>query len=416
MQPIKITLLGDYYDCQLYRGRLYLWTFDGELRIYDWDRIIDKVVGRNGDWLTFLYGYKDGRYLYSNKTKQLFEDDEFKAIVLRRYSSTQRRKHILGENDVDDCLIGKQSVPSSALPIDTEIYNSNLYYSTEKGLFRATAHRPQSEKYKVSTKPQKIWDARALSITANDYPQMAISAGSDGLYEYRPHGQNRLAVLQEIEPCLFRVSEKFSLFSNYVYESIYSSSKSGNSYISMFKLDWIPQLNTYHRVFEKEIEEYSFANDSLRGEEVLSWGIRDKIYQASGKRLRVLRFNKWSEFSREDRLNDLGVLDLDSSSRLIRGGAASFGSILEYEDKLLVIMSDNKHFVIPKEVTRWRIYPRSINYLNQLHVILEDRIEFYSFNHDSYVNQAAKLNGIEYYVPTSSKTRRIFSDMFDEMF
>lgn len=414
MQPLKITLLGDYYDCQLYRGRLYLWTFDGDLRIYDWDRLVDMVVDRDGDWLTFLYGYKDGRYMYSHKTKQLFEDEEFKKIVLRRYISSQKRKHVLSEKDVEACMIGQQSLPSSALPIDTEIYNSVLYYSTEKGMFSVTAHRAMSEKYKVSTKSQKIWDARVLSITANDYPQMAISAGNDGLYELRPGTQNYASSLLEIEPRLYKVSEKYSLFSNYIYESIFSSSPSGNSYISMFKLG--RNNVSYLRMYEKEINEDIFSSDSIRGAEVLSWGIRDKIYQATGDKLRILKFNKWSEYSHDDRMNDLGLLDLGSPSRLIKGGAASFGNIMEFDDRLLVIMSDNKRFIIPKEVTRWRIYPRSINYLNQLHVILEDRVEFYSFNHDSYVNQASKLNGIEYYVPTSSKARRIYSDVFEDLY
>lgn len=414
MQPLKISLLGNYYDCQLYRGRLYLWTFEGELRIYDWDQIVEKVIERNGDWLTFLYGFKDGRYLYNSKTKRLFEDKEFKEIVIRRYSTSCRRKHVLTEKDVEDCLIGRQSSPSSSLPIDTEIYNSVLYYSTEKGLFSATAHRPKSEKYKVSTKPRKLWDARVLTITANDYPQMAISAGSDGLYEFRPGIEHRIPVLQEIEPQLYRVSERFSLFSNYMYESIFSSSRNGNSYISMFKLD--RNNNSFYRVYEKEVEERSFALDSLKDKANLSWGIRDKIYQASGDKLRVLRFNKWSEYSKDDRLSDLGVVNLKNSSRQIKGGAASFGNILEYEDRLVVIMSDNKCFEIPNEVTRWRIYPRSINYLNQLHVILEDRVDFYSFNHDSNVNQSEKLNGIEYYVPNSASARRIYSDVFDELF
>ena len=130
---------------------------------------------------------------------------------------------MLTEKDVEDCLIGRQSSPSSSLPIDTEIYNSVLYYSTEKGLFSATAHRPKSEKYKVSTKPRKLWDARVLTITANDYPQMAISAGSDGLYEFRPGIEHRIPVLQEIEPQLYRVSERFSLFSNYMYEKAFSA-------------------------------------------------------------------------------------------------------------------------------------------------------------------------------------------------
>lgn len=415
MQPLKITLLGDYYDCQLYRGRLYLWTFDGDLRIYNWDQVIDKVVDRNGDWLSFLYGYKDGRYLYGSKTKQLFEDDEFKQIVIRRYASSHRRKHVLSEKDIEDCMIGQQSAPSSSLPIDTEIYNNNLYYSTEKGLFKATAHRPKSEKYKVSTKSQQIWDARVLSIIANDYPQIAISAGSDGLYEYRPGSNYAYAVLKEIEPQLYRVSERFSLFSNYVYESIFSSSHSGNSYISMFKLDR-DKHSFFHRVFEKELGESVFYDESKKDETVLSWGIRDKIYQATGNEMHVLKFSKWSENKQEDRFNSFGSLKLKEPSRLVKGGAASFGNILEYEDGLLVMMSNNEKFWLPEEVTRWRIYPRSINYLNQLHVILEDRIEFYSFNHDSNVNQSSKLNGIEYYVPTSKQSRNIRPDIFDELY
>ena len=227
---------------------------------------------------------------------------------------------------------------------------------------------------------------------------MAISAGNDGLYEFRPGSEFRNSVLQEIEHQLYKVSDRFSLFSNYMYESIFSSSMNGNSYISMFKL-YRNGYNSFYREYEMDVEESSFALDSLKNKANLSWGIRDKIYQASEDKLRVLKFNKWSEHSEHDRLKDLGVINLNNSSRQVKGGAASFGNIMEYEDKLVVIMSDNNRFEIPQEVTKWRIYPRSFNYLNQLHVILEDRVDFYSFNHDSNVNQAEKLYGIEYYVP-----------------
>ena len=406
MQPLKITLLGNYYDCQLYRGRLYLWTFDGDLCIYDWNQIINTIIGRGEDWLTFRYGYKDGRYLYNSKTKQLFEDKEFKQIVMRRYAETLSKECVLMEEEIADCLIGKQQ---AALPIDTEIYNSILYFATDKGLFSATAHRPMSEKYKVSTKPRQLWDARVLNITANDYPQIAVSAGSEGLFEFRPGVQNLEVMLQEIEPQLYKVSDRFSLFSNYVYESIYSSSLNGNSYVSMFRFDK-DQLDLYHRVFDKYLDEKEFTPVMMKRKEVLSWGIRDKVYQASEKKLRVLRFDKWKEYGQESRLSELAVMDMDMRSRLIRGGAASFGNVLEFEDYILVMQSDDTQFVIPGEATRWRVYPRSINYLNQLHVILDDRVEFYSFNHDSQVDQQAKMNGIEYYVPTSKNAGRMYED------
>lgn len=406
MQPLKITLQGNYYDCQLYRGRLYLWTFDGDLCVYDWNQIIDTIIRRGEDWLTYRYGYKDGRYLYGSKTKQLFEDEEFKQIVIRRYDQTIGRECVLTEKEVLDCLIGKQQ---ATLPIDTEIYNSILYYSTDRGMFSATAHRPMSEKYKVSTKSRKLWDARVLNITANDYPQIAVSAGSEGLYEFRPGVQNFEAELPMVEPQLFRVSERFSLFSNYVYESIYSSSLNGNSYVSIFRLDKDSQ-DSYSRVFDKYLGENEFTPNVMKKREVLSWGIRDKVYQVSEKKLRVLRFDKWSSYVNENRLSELAVMDIHMNSRLIRGGAASFGNVLEFEDYLLVFQSDNTQFVIPGEATRWRIYPRSINYLNQLHVILDDRVEFYSFNHDSQVDQHSKMNGIEYYVPTSKGAGRMYGE------
>jgi len=406
MQPLKITLLGNYYDCQLYRGRLYLWTFDGDLCIYDWNQIIDTIIGRGEDWLTYRYGYKDGRYLYGSKTKQLFEDEEFKQIVMRRYDQTLGRKCVITEEEIIECLIGKQQ---ATLPIDTEIYNSTLYYATDKGLFCATAHRPMSEKYKVSTKPRKLWDARVLNITANDYPQIAVSAGSEGLYEFRPSAQNLETVLQEIKPQLYKVSERFSLFSNYVYESIYSSSLNGKSYVSMFRFDRDSQ-ESYHRVFDKYLDEKEFTSGAMKEKEVLSWGIRDKVYQVSEKKLRVLRFDKWREYGQDNRLIELAEMDMDMRSRLIRGGAASFGNVLEFEDYILVLQSDDTQYVIPGEATRWRVYPRSINYVNQLHVIQDDRVEFYSFNHDSQVDQQAKMNGIEYYVPTSKGAGRMYEE------
>jgi hypothetical protein len=57
---------------------------------------------------------------------------------------------------------------------------------------------------------------------------------------------------------------------------------------------------------------------------------------------------------------------------------------------------DGNVTVIPGEVVRWRVYPRSKNYLNHLHLVYEDRLEIYSFNHDALVNQETKKIGIEY--------------------
>ena len=47
MQPLKISILGDYFDCQIYRGRLYLWTFDGDLKVYDSNSLVKSLIRKD---------------------------------------------------------------------------------------------------------------------------------------------------------------------------------------------------------------------------------------------------------------------------------------------------------------------------------------------------------------------------------
>ena len=37
MQPLKITIYGDFWDVQIYKDRLYLWDMNGDLYIYNWE-------------------------------------------------------------------------------------------------------------------------------------------------------------------------------------------------------------------------------------------------------------------------------------------------------------------------------------------------------------------------------------------
>jgi len=45
------------------------------------------------------------------------------------------------------------------------------------------------------------------------------------------------------------------------------------------------------------------------------------------------------------------------------------------------------------ESVHWRVFPRSENYSNQLHIIYEDHIQIVSFVHDYFVDQSQKLLG-----------------------
>jgi hypothetical protein len=128
------------------------------------------------------------------------------------------------------------------------------------------------------------------------------------------------------------------------------------------------------------------------------------MYRAKKNGFEVIKYINTFDPEKK-RFKKLADIDLKEwKGRVIGGGSAHFGNIVECENALVVVQSDGNTFTIPEPVTRWRVYPRSLNYENHLHVILDDRLEIYSFHHDYFSNQMEKNIGIEFQ-PKEYKTR-----------
>lgn len=74
-------------------------------------------------------------------------------------------------------------------------------------------------------------------------------------------------------------------------------------------------------------------------------------------------------------------------------GTSSFGTVVEFDTKIVVVRSDGQIDTFEGEAVHWRVFPRSRDYHNQLHIIYDDRIEIIAFLHDCFVNQDKKLFG-----------------------
>jgi len=400
MQPIKITILGDYWDCQIYRGRLYLWDLDGDLMVYDWHEIVDSIIQDEKDFLATSCAFLKGNYLYGYH--DIFEDKDFKNLLFQKFKRIEKLNWEINIEDISEFLIGEQESPFKDLPTDTEISSNNLYAITDDGLWATTAHRRKSEKYPVSSRPLKLWDSKLLSLTANNYATIALSGGDEGLFQYNKNrvdifNQFEIQKKKEVEKEIVQVSDRHSLFNDWNNLSIYSSSDIAGSFLSLF--EWKKsQDDVYHRKFSESIsEDRIFEGMNLNGS--LSWGAGDKIYKAINGGIVVTRFNnnaksynKDEEYFSEPELIKLDELNGD----VIQAKVCFYGTIIECENSLTIVQSNGKIFKINEPVTRWRIYPRSINYENHLHVILDDRLEIYSFNHDYFVNQSEKIIGVMY--------------------
>jgi hypothetical protein len=422
MQPVKITIRGDYFDCQIYRGRLYLWTFNGDLRVYNWNDLVRSFIKRDNDKIAFTFCFLDGNYLYKSSLIELFKDNEFKNLLLEKFRAIENGHYELSEEQLSKFLIGQQQTPTGILPTDTEIYGNKLYFIHEQGLFSGTAHRERSKKYPVSSRPNKLWDCNLLSIKANKYPQLALSGGDEGLYELNMASSppRNLKQIEKQVP-IFQVSPNHSSFCNYSYLNIYNSSLVENSFLALFK--WSVSIGRneskkFNRDFDTTIDDQHIFNAKNK-RHFTSWGIEDKIYKAIDGGFEIIKYNNYANSERgEEKFEKLKRVNFQAwKGKVINGGTAYFGNIVECENALVVVKSDGNYITIPGPITKWRVYPRSMNYENHLHVILDDRIEIHSFNHDYFLSQEEKDIGIKFKGERQPRMKRTsYFDDTDESF
>ena len=137
-----------------------------------------------------------------------------------------------------------------------------------------------------------------------------------------------------------------------------------------------------------------------------------------GSGFEVIKFNNYANTERgEQRFTKLKNINLHPwKGKVINGGTAYFGNIIECENALVILQSNRKSLTIPGPITRWRVYPRSMNYENHLHVILDDRIEIHSFNHDYFLIQEEKEIGIQFRPEKHKRTiRKSFFENYDDI-
>lgn len=391
MRPIKITIFGDYYDCQIYRGRLYLWTFDGDILTFDWPAIVNSFAKLTKDIIGLKLSFLKSNFLYNNLLKEIFEDFEFKTLLSNKFNDLNKYKFELQENEIEPFLIKKQSNPTNTLPTDTEIYDNKLFYIDENGLFSSSLNFKKNTGNPVNKRFTKYWDCNLYSITANKYPQIALSGGDEGLFELNLlSGLNvyKNDSIKEVDNKIYQISENHSTFSNYSFLSIYNSSEINQSFMAMFK--W--NKETSEKEFFEQIEESKIFDSNNN---YLSWGVGDKIYKPTNEGLEIIKFNNKNVNEPFKHLNDSKFESWQGD--IIHGGSSFFGNILEFKNSLKIIQSDGESFTIDGPITKWRVYPRSKNFENHLHVILDDKIEIYAFNHDYFINQNEKLYGTAFF-------------------
>jgi hypothetical protein len=391
MQPLKLTIEGEYWDSQIYSGSLLLFTRDGYLQTVDWDQVIARFEVPPELELAMHCAFLRSDYLYGTQWDLLFKDVEVKSLIQSKFQRLAALDLVIPERLVADFTLSSQESPFPFPHADTTLYRNVLYAGSGSGVYCAPSY---GKKEDGALGPvEKIWDCSTLSIAAS-YNWLALAAGDEGLFEKEIDANKGMPS----DPDPRQITSENCIATNWAFFSIYGSSHVGDGFLADFKMTRSEQSSSPSNEEgsdSRALKSIIGARD-IFGQSGYSWGTKDKLCQAQDGRVTIVGYNPYRE-EEEKRLRPLGTIELlPWKGNVVAGGTALFGTIIECENAIVVVPSDGEPVAIPGEPVNWRVFPRSKHYENLLHIIYDNRIEIFSFNQDYFVDQKTKRSGIRF--------------------
>ena len=405
MHSIKLTIPGSFWDSHVYAGKLYIFGQDSSVQTIDWDSAVEDRIHADELTLAMKCAFSQSNYLYHSHFAPLVRDPEIFDLIERKFRRLADTSVDMDETYLQQYTHSMQDTPFPFPHADARIYAKTMFVAGQDGLFNASCGR--NTRYGISTRPEKRWDAPTTGLSAYSNT-LAVAACEEGLWESRIDDTYWDYADESGNESVRQVTKQHCNGCDWAYYSIYGKSHVNNGFLASFDLDdeeddqvdaetfWQEKrLRSTRRIrsFKRVVK-----STSLFGSEGYSWAFRERIYQATPGKISVMKYAPWEQ-GRNEKYEFLETINVASwKGEIVSAGVAVFGTIMEFDNAIVLHLSNGEVMTLPGEPLRWRVFPRSRHYENQLHVIYRDRLEIWSFNHDYFVDQRNKKLGIAPYL------------------
>lgn len=387
MRSVKIRIPGSFWDSQIYSGELILLGDEGEFHKIAWEAFVDKIASQNIAMQTAIrVAFSDSDLFYNNKVRRILRDPHVESPIksqLRNLASIDLQAERMRSRE----YWTTQNSPFDFLPTDTEIYYNQFFAGGNEGLY--SFPRYASTKSKES-RLQKHHDASIFQVKASErFSALATAAGNDGLFDfsvprsgYDKLGDARQLASQACSAC------------DWAFQSVMGWT-SEDAFMANFREEKDPSSKKKVRIFDRIIDQSEIFGLLDGAETDFVWGSREKIYKISDGVISVRNYNSSAKAEKKSnsKFEYLGAEAFSFDAEVIATGTAPFGTVLEFDDRIIVMRSDGEVETFLGETAHWRVFPRSEHYSNQLHLIYESYVDIISFTHDYFVNQEKKMFG-----------------------
>lgn len=375
MRTLVMTILGDYWDSLIYKGKLYLFCLDGSILTLNWDKLIAGMHLEERLKLPLTCAFQRGSYLYGDRWSLFFEDPEVKALLQGKFDLLAAMPLTIEPKALGEFVAGQQANPFPFPHTDAVIHYERMYVGAQSGIFKAGCSG--KTKLPVATRRRQLWDGPASGLSAK-FQTLAIAAGEHGLYE--------LGLFSDQDPS--QIGDMHADTCSWAFYSIFGSSNDGDGWLAEYS-----QRYDYSRNVTREFKDV-ISSRKIFGERGYSWATEDKLCLVKGHTLTVVKYNPFATKEAAD-FQKFAVVESEvEENDIVSATVGTFGTIVELHDRLVVLQSDGNVYSIDEEPINWRVFPLSREYRNQLHVVLPGRLLIHSFNHDYFLDQTQKIYGV----------------------
>jgi hypothetical protein len=381
--PVRLSIVGRFWDCQIYSGNLYLFGRDGSLQVVDWRRFVDDLPIPGELRMASEAALLGSSAYYSPDVLRVIQDPEIEPVVRQKFRKLEELSRDWTFNLTKFSRTGDNPFPFPHA--DSDFHYGSLYVGSRAGVFQLSNATFQ----KRATTPSQISDVPTLDL-ATKHGTVAVAAGSDGLFELRK--RERVFSTE-------RIAENVCSTCEWSYASIIGSHLGRSLFVATYAFvrEKSVDIRSRKRVraFSGIVDESAlFTSRSASGDNYIEWGAKDRLYRYADGGFEVVKNSSNGAFSFSPLAPQRITTKFDLNS-FVAVRVAPFGSVIEFDEHISVLLNSGEIFEIPGEPVSWRIYPRSMSYLNQLHVIYEDRMDIIAFTSDYLVRPSERYFGTE---------------------
>lgn len=351
---LNILIEGDYIDSFIYSGVLFLISSDLILRAYSWERILDQsIINLDIISQSKIQSYAKGQILsIDGKLKKTYS---ISNETLAQYEFCSK-----------ELLVW---------PSDINIYKNRFYVASEHGVDLLDFDWSCGAISKFNDS-HRIFNEVSFKLATSSFYRLAIAAGNSGVLSVTPDQRyvKESHIKQIIEaPCIDCQWQNNNLIANTIngqYSASFLPIPKKVDFLGTEKEYW-NEVNKLKKVSPRVVSNHAINNHKI----IASWFVGLNVFSVTE--------NMQLYTSQPGDLNNAKPVNIGSelsTLQYFKAQSSAFGTVMEVGDELKLFIDNKVQETIAQEVVNWRLFPKSTNYQNHLHIITDDYLSISLFD------------------------------------